>query len=82
MLEVFLEFLKHLNHSYSNIEVVVNNIPKNLAKFDKGGLNGKISKFLMEKFSGNNYCLPFINLNNILEIYQRLIKIFTVDEYI
>ena len=35
----------------------------------------------MEKFSVNNYHLPLMDLKNIIEIYERLIIIFTVNEY-
>ena len=35
----------------------------------------------MEKFTINNYYLPLINLKNIIENYERLIKAFTVNEY-
>ena len=35
-----------------------------------------------EKITVNNHYLLLINLKNIIENYQRLIKIFTVNEYI
>ena len=36
----------------------------------------------MKKNTVNNHYLLLINLKNIIENYQRLIKIFTVNEYI
>ena len=36
----------------------------------------------MKKITVNNHYLLLINLKNIIENYQRLIKIFTVNEYI
>ena len=35
----------------------------------------------MERFTVYNYYLPLTNLKNIVENYQWLIKIFTVNEY-
>ena len=34
---------------------------------------------LMKKFTVNNYYLQFINITNIIENYQWLIKTFPVD---
>ena len=36
----------------------------------------------MKKITVNNHYLLLINLKNIIENYQRLMKIFTVNEYI
>ena len=36
----------------------------------------------MKKITVNNHYLLLINLKNVIENYQRLIKIFTVNEYI
>ena len=36
----------------------------------------------MKKITVNNHYLLLINLKNIIENYQRLIKIFTANEYI